>query len=176
MKKFVAVIAVVAVVCVAGAAFAQTRQTRGRNDARRMPPQLQKEFAGEQGHLDQRMPEQRRPDQQNFGRPEGFDGAGCRFGHRGGRLGFTPDMPEEIRAKAVEAAKLRIDLEAVMSAKPLDKAKAVEIFGKIQQTENEVKMWKFENRLNMMEKAKIMRELNKISKPAPKPQAPAPEE
>ena len=168
MKKFVAVIAVVAVVCVAGAAFAQTR---GRNDARRMPPQLQQEFSGEQGHLDQR-----RPDQQNFGRPESFDGAGCRFGHRGGRLGFTPDMPEEIRAKAVEAAKLRIDLEAVMSAKPIDKAKAMEIFGKIQQTENEVKMWKFENRLNMMEKAKIMRELNKISKPAPKTQAPAPEE
>ena len=163
MKKVLAVIAVVAVVCVAGAAFAQTR---GRSDARRMPPQLQQEFVGEQGHLDQRMPEQRRPDQQNFGRPEGFDGAGCRFGHRGGRLGFTPDMPEEIRAKAVEAAKLRIDLEAVMSAKPIDKAKAMEIF----------EMWKFENRLNMMEKAKIMRELNKISKPAPKPQAPAPEE
>ena len=167
MKKVLAVIAVVAVVCVAGAAFAQTH---GRGDARRMPPQLQKEFAGEQGHLDQR-----RPDQQRVGRPENFDGAGCRFGRRGGRLGFTPEMPEEIRAKAVEAAKLRIDLEAALSAKTIDKAKAMEIFGKIQQTENEVKMWKFENRLNMMEKAKIMRELNKISKPAPKTQAPAPE-
>ena len=90
---------------------------------------------------------------------------------------FAPDMPEEIRAKAVEAAKLRIDLEAVFAAKPIDKAKAMEIFGKIQQTENEVKMWKFGKRLEMMEAFRNQRELNSNVPPAPKaPEAPAPEE
>ena len=159
MKKLLAVIAVIVVVCVAGAAFAQTR---GHDENRRMPHQIQQDFSGEHGQRDQR-------------RPEGFDGEGCRFGrgHRPGRLNITPDMPEEIRAKAVEAAKLKIDLEAVMSAKPIDKAKAVEIFGKIQKAENEVETWKFSNMLDRMEKAKITRELDKISKPAPKPKAPA---
>lgn len=90
------------------------------------------------------------------------------FGHRGGRLGFAPDMPEELRAKVVEAAKLRIDLEEVLSRRPVDKAKAMEIFAKVQQAENEVETWKFGNMLERMEKAKIMRELDKISKPAPK--------
>ncbi len=81
MKKVLAVVAVIAVVCVAGAAFAQTR---GNDGMRRMPPQLQKDFSGERGHIDQR--------------PAPFDGEGCGFrgmgrraaGHR--RLGFVPDL------------------------------------------------------------------------------------
>ncbi len=167
MKKVLAVIAVVAVVCVAGAAFAQTR---GHEQARRMPPQLQKEFSGERGHLDQRMPGQR------FGRAEDCDGNRefCGRGHRSGRLGIAPDMPEEIRAKAVEAAKLRIDLEAVLSAKPLDKEKAMEVFSKIQQAENEVRMWRFSKRLERMEAFMTQRELNRNVPPAT--QAPKPEE
>ena len=169
MKKLLAVVAVITVVCAAGAAFAQTR---GRDDSLRMPFQMQQGQQREMGGFGQRMPGR-------FGSPEDFDGEGCRFmgrgfGHRG--LGFAPDMPEEIRTKVVEAAKLRIDLEEVLSRRPVDKAKAMEVFAKVQQAENEIETWRFGNMLERMEKAKIMRELNKISRPAPKTGAPAPAE
>ncbi|MBQ9433101.1 MAG: hypothetical protein IJU26_02690 [Synergistaceae bacterium] len=172
MRKVLAVIAVVAVVCVAGAAFAQTR---GHDQARRMSPQLQKEFSGERGHIDQRMLGQR------FGRPEDCDGGrefcGMGRGHRGGRLEFAPDMPEEIRAQAVEAAKLRIDLSAALSEKSLNKAKAMEIFAKIQQAENEVRTWRFSKSLERMEAFRTQRELNRNVPPAPPaPKGEAPEE
>ena len=87
---------------------------------------------------------------------------------------FAPDMPEEIRAKVVEAAKLKIDLEAALATKPVDKAKAMEIFGKIQQTENEVEVWKFGKKIDMMEAFRTQQELNRKMPPAPKPEAPAP--
>ena len=172
MKKVLAVVAVVCVVFAAGAALAQPRANQ---EGRRVPPQLMKEFDGEKGHLDQRSPEQRfnRPD-----RPEpGRDGENmpCRFGgRRGGRMMFMPDMPEEIRAKAVEAAKLRIDLEAALSTRPIDKAKALEIFAKVQQAENEIEAWKFSKRIDMMEAFRTQRELNRKKFDAPKPEAPAP--
>lgn len=89
---------------------------------------------------------------------------------------FTPDMPEEIRAKAVEAAKLRIDLEAALSTRPVDKAKALEIFAKVQQAENEIEAWKFSKRIDMMEAFRTQRELNRKKFDAPKPEAPAPED
>ncbi len=170
MKKVLAVVAVVCVVFAAGAALAQPRANQ---EGRRVPPQLMKEFDGEKGHLDQRSPEQR------FDRPEfGRNGdMPCRFeGHRPGRMMFTPDMPEEIRAKAVEAAKLRIDLEAALSAKPIDKAKALEIFAKVQKAENEIDAWKFSKRINMMEAFRTQMELNRKKFDAPEAPAPAPED
>ena len=187
MKKVLAVIAVVAVVCAAGAAFAQSR---GRDGARRMPPQLQKEFTGEQGHIDQRQGQQFTGDPNFEGRgPAGmnaapFEGRGrgrCGMGRGRGHRGmmFAPDMPEEIRAKAVDTAKLRIDLEAALAAKPLDKAKAMELFGKIQQAENEVRTWRFSKRLERIEAFRTQQELNRNvppAPPAPKTEAPAPEE
>lgn len=183
MKKVLAVIAVVAVVCAAGAALAQPR---GHDDARRMPPQLQKSFTGEQGHIDQRQAPKFPGDPNFAGRdPAGMNAApfeergrefcGMGRGRGHGRLDFAPDMPEEIRAKAVEAAKLRIDLEAVFSAKTLDKAKAMEIFSKIQQAENEVRTWRFSKRLERMEAFRTQRELNRNvppAPPAPKPETP----
>ncbi len=165
MKKVLAVVAVIAVVCVAGAALAQPR---ARDDARRMPPQLQKSFTGEQGHIDQRQGQQFTGDPNFEGRGRGL----CRMGNgrgngRGyGRLGVAPDMPEELRAKAVEAAKLRIDLEEVCSAKTIDKAKAMELFGKIQQAENEVRTWRFSKRLERMEAFRTQQELNRNVPPA----------
>ena len=187
MKKVLAVIAVVAVVCAAGAALAQPRT---RDGARRMPPQLQKSFTGEQGHIDQRQGQQFTGDP-NFegrgsagmnaapfeGRGRGRCGMGRGRGHRG--MMFAPDMPEEIRAKAVDTAKLRIDLEAVFATKPLDKAKAMELFGKIQQAENEVRTWRFSKRLERIEAFRTQQELNRNvppAPPAPKTEAPAPEE
>ena len=187
MKKVLAVIAVVAVVCAAGAALAQPRT---RDGARRMPPQLQKEFTGEQGHIDQRQGQQFTGDPNFAGRgPAGmnaapFEGRGrgrCGMGRGRGHRGmmFAPDMPEEIRAKAVDTAKLRIDLEAEMSAKTINKAKAMEIFAKVQQAENEIDTWRFSKKLERIEAFRTQQELNRNVPPAPsapKTEAPAPEE
>ena len=64
---------------------------------------------------------------------------------------FSPDMPQEIRAKVVEAEKLRIDLENVLSQKPLNKDKAVELNGQISKLRQEVQAWRFEQKLNRIE-------------------------
>ena len=85
---------------------------------------------------------------------------------------FAPDMPEEIRAIVVEVAKLKIDLHAEMSKKPIDKAKALEIFGKIQKAEQEVEVWKFGQRLERIEAFRKKMELNRNVPPAPKAEAP----
>ena len=178
MKKVLAVIAVVAVVCVAGAALAQPR---AREQGRRMPAQM---MQGE--HVDQRNnpqfpgePEYMGRGRENFGpqrMPGEFGGRGrkCGFGRGKGRMMFAPDMPEEVKAKVVEVAKLRIDLEAALSAKPIDKAKAMEIFAAIQKAENEVEAWKFGKRIDQIEAFRTQRELNSKKFPAPKPEAPAP--
>lgn len=83
--------------------------------------------------------------------PMGF-GPGTR-GPRGGRPGmFAPDMPKEIRAKAVEAAKLRIDLADVLSQRPLDRKRAIELNGQIGKLKQEIRDWRFEQKLNRIEK------------------------
>ena len=111
-------------------------------------------------------------------RGAGFEGRGPR-GPRG--MMFAPDMPEEIKAKAVEAAKLHVDLEAALSAKPVDKAKALEVFTQIQKAEQEIEAWKFAKRIERMEAFRTQQELNRKAAlekdaPAPKPEAPAPAE
>ena len=106
------------------------------------------------------------------GRGRGRCGMGRGRGHRG--MMFAPDMPEEIRAKAVDTAKLRIDLEAEMSAKTINKAKAMEIFAKVQQAENEIDTWRFSKKLERIEAFRTQQELNRKMPPAPKPDAPAP--
>ena len=188
MKKVLAVVAVVCVVFAAGAALAQPRTG---NDGRRVPPQMTKEFNGEKGHIDQRKAPQFPGESFDRGMVRGRmnpamferrepgrdDRMPCRFDGQGrGRRGmmFAPDMPEEIRAKVVEAKKLHIDLEAALSTKPIDKAKALEVFTRIQQVENDVEAWKFGKRLEMMEAFRTQQELNRKNFNAPKPEAPAP--
>ena len=126
-------------------------------------------FCGRNGQMGwQRAPFQPAPDQC-------FNGQG--FGHRGGPRqgrGFAPafgeqrwqgsrgadfahhaqffnNMPQEIRAKVVEAEKLRIDLEDVLSQKPLNKDKAIELNGQISKLRQEVQAWRFEQKLNRIE-------------------------
>ena len=60
-------------------------------------------------------------------------------------------MPQEIRAKAVEAAKLRIDLENVLSQKPLNREKAIELNEQIGKLKQEIKAWRFEQKLDRIE-------------------------
>lgn len=160
MKKFAAVLLVVCVVCAAGAAFAQPK----RNDMpqRREAPQFQpRNF--DYAPCPCRGAERGRNFQPQPRGPRGFQG-------RENRPMFAPDMPKEIRAKAVELAKLRIDLEEALSSEPMDKAKALEIHAKIQSVENEIEAWRFSRKLERVEAMKKQRELNKKFRPAPKPE------
>ena len=142
MKKLLAVVLTVCVIFGAGAAFAQGRRSVRNFDGQR--------------------------DMSNMNRPD-FDGRDrnferCGFEGRGFMRGnFTPDMPKEIREKAVELAKLRVDLEEAMTSNPINKSKALETFKKIQLIENEIDTWKFEKRLDFMEKMKEARK-NRIQK------------
>ena len=169
MKKILAVIAVVCVVCVAGSAFAQqSGERKQRFDQRR-----ESQFA-------QNMPQPGQFRPCDCGRFEGREPRGAEFEGREPReprgMMFAPDMPEEIKAKVVEAAKLHIDLDAVLSAKPVDRAKALDVFTQIQKAQQEIEAWKFAKRLERMEAFRIQQELNRKAAvkdaPAPKPEAP----
>ncbi|MBQ7262728.1 MAG: hypothetical protein IJR14_03295 [Synergistaceae bacterium] len=67
-------------------------------------------------------------------------------------------MPDEVRAKAVEAGKLMIDLDDVLSRATLDRAKAVEIHGKIADLRREIDAWRFARKLDLIAKARAERE------------------
>ena len=77
------------------------------------------------------------------------------------RLHVSPDMPDDIRAKVVEAAKLRIDLEDVLSRNPLDRARAVELHGKIAKLDQEAAAWRFNKKLDRIEEARKRHELKR---------------
>lgn len=69
------------------------------------------------------------------------------FGHKI----FTPDMPKEIREKAAELAKLKIDLEEAMTSRPINKEKALDVHAKIQKVKQEIETWRFTRRLERIE-------------------------
>ena len=83
-----------------------------------------------------------------FGAQEWRATRGADFAHH---AQFFNEMPQEVRAKSVEAAKLRIDLEDVLSQKPLNQEKALELNGKISKLEQEIRAWRFEQKLNRIE-------------------------
>lgn len=64
---------------------------------------------------------------------------------------FFNEMPQEIRDKEVEAQKLRIDLGNVLCKKPLDREKAVELEGQIGKLRQDIRAWRFEQKLNRIE-------------------------
>ena len=159
MKKIIAVVSLICVVCVAGTALAQPKGLENL-DRRNFQPQQQM-----QRDFQCRCECRRDFDRRNF------DG---KFDAKP-PMRFSPNMPKEIKAKAVELAKLRIDLEAALSENPVNKTAALEAFEKIQKLEKEIELWKFEQKLNRMEEFKKQRELNRKMPPAPKAPAPAPE-
>lgn len=150
MKKILAVVLTVCVIFGAGAAFAQGH---GYGYGQNMPHM----YMNRPGGFSNCLSEDRNFD----GRGRNFER--CGFDGRGSRGNFTPDMPKEIREKAVELAKLRVDLEEAMTSNPINKSKALETFKKIQLIENEIDTWKFEKRLDFMEKMKEARK-NRIQK------------
>lgn len=90
----------------------------------------------------------------NAGRMPQFGELGCRRHEPV----FTPDMTDEIRAKVVEAEKLRIDLEAELAVKKIDKEKALALFSQLQKAEQEIEVWKFNRKLEMIDKHHEMME------------------
>ena len=159
MKKVLVAVLTVCVVLAAAAAFAQPEAGQIRE------------------HRNQQM-----MNHPGVGQPRAFEGQGkaprpCpEFGGRCGRgqRTFAPDMPPEIREKAAELAKLRVDLEEALTSKPVNKAKALDVHAKMQKLENEIDTWRFEQKLERMEDFRKQRELNKKippAKPMPKEEA-----
>lgn len=160
IKKVIAAVLVIASLAAAGAAFAAERAEREN-----APKNNYKQFRpcwGQRGAC-------------GFGFCEPFAGKklGDRFRFKGSGAfrskdpsRFAPDMPNEIREKTAEAAKLRIDLENVMTKRPLDREKAAEIYAKIAGIESEIKIWRFSKKLDGIEKfEKARREkIEKIEK------------
>ncbi len=126
IKKVSAVLLAVCVMC-AGAAFAQPRM-----------PMHGPEFPPHEGpHEEFNHP--------MHCRPEGFRGH-----HR--HVRFAPNMPQEIRDKVVELEKLKIDLDEALTKRPINKAKAIEVHAKMQAVRNDLAAWRFERKLERLEK------------------------
>ena len=159
MKKVLAVISVVCVMCIAGTALAQNGNVRRehRNQQMMNHPEISRDVRGFEGRgpAGMRMPgsegrrDDFRPDFCGKRMPRGFEGHGPIF---------LPDMPKEIREKAVEVAKLRVDLEEALTSRPLNKEKALEAFHMIQKAEQEIEAWKFTKKLERIEEMQKVRE------------------
>lgn len=148
MKKVLAV-AAVCIMCVAGTALARTSAD---NPARMMPRQrMEQEMPGRMmppQRADRRMPAVNECPNM----PAGHEAPMPRRNQFGNHKGtFTPDMPKEIREKAAELAKLRIDLEEAMTSRPLNKEKALEVHKKMQGVKQEIETWRFTQKLERME-------------------------
>lgn len=127
MKKVLALAAVLCVVCLAGTALAKSADNRKHH--RPAPQRVERPMQPGKLLPCRPMPGNRR----NF------------------RPVFTPDMPREIREKAAELAKLRIDLEEAMTSRPLNKQKALDVHAKIQKVKMELDSWRFAKRLERLE-------------------------
>ena len=175
-KKSVIAVLVIGTLSVAGMAFANPgkgqagpmgpfggpRQMRAQQwNGKNLPPAHPAGpgtpcFCGQRGPRGFQPPQGHRFNGQGFGHKKG-PAFGQREGHgpRGDKFHqhgmFSPDMPQEIRAKVVEAAKLHIDLEDILSQKPLNKGKAVELNGQIGKLRQEIQAWRFEQKLDRIE-------------------------
>ena len=76
-------------------------------------------------------------------------------------MGYSPDMPDDVRAKVTEMKKLRVDLEDVLSRRELDKEKAAEIHKKFAELAQEVEAWRFGRRLEKIEERRAQQKLNR---------------
>lgn len=157
-KKVLAVSLALCVMFAASSAIAQPR--RPMPPMPPMPPHEAYEYCGYGPHCWEGWNHQ---PPQGFGRPERFGRRDFRpeFGPHEFNGRFDPEMPKEIRAIAVEVAKLKIDLDEALHANPMDKAKAFEIHDKIMKLEQDVERWKFVQRVDRIEAFRKQRELNR---------------
>lgn len=88
-------------------------------------------------------------------------------GMDGMRGRYASNMPEDIRAKANELAKLRIDLRDALSRSPIDRAAATRLHDRAMQLEQEIETWFFGERMNRIEEFRRQQERNRSAAPTP---------
>ena len=91
----------------------------------------------------------------------------CIGGMDGMRDRYASNMPEDIRAKANELAKLRIDLRDTLSRSPIDRAAATRLHDRAMQLEQEIETWFFGERMNRIEEFRRQQEQNRSAAPTP---------
>lgn len=91
----------------------------------------------------------------------------CIGGMDGMRGRYASNMPEDIRAKANELAKLRIDLRDALSRSPIDRAAATRLHDRAMQLEQEIETWFFGERMNRIEEFRRQQERNRSAAPTP---------
>ena len=72
----------------------------------------------------------------------------------GGRMGMwaSVEIPQEIRDKQTEMAKLSLEMRNEMGKKPIDRTKIEELYKKRVELRNELSGWRFQQKLNLIEK------------------------
>lgn len=91
----------------------------------------------------------------------------CR-GRNGGwdaRRGRVMDLPQELQEKAKTLEKLRIDLDYALASTPIDRTKALELYGQIQKLRDEIQTAAFTKRMDLIEEAAAQRRPNGTVKP-----------
>lgn len=152
MKKVLALLTVVCVICIAGTALASVKS----DDVKRPVPHRMERPMPPRGHEAPMSP--RKAHRMS---PK----------HRKGHPNFTPDMPQEIREKSAELAKLRVDLEEAMTRRPLNKEKALEVHAKMQKVRQEIEAWRFAKKLDRIEaRQKGHEDLRHRIPPEPEPE------
>ena len=75
------------------------------------------------------------------------------FGNSG-RMGMwaSVEIPQEIKDKQTEMAKLSLEMRNEMGKKPIDRTKIEDLYKKRVELRNELSGWRFQQKLNMIEK------------------------
>lgn len=176
MKKVVIAVLVVGLLSIAGTAMAKNnRGQKGVFPPNGACPQTYREggpaWAGECPVFSGRNG-MHRPGHGRGHQVHGRNGRGYRGHGWDGRMGWNAvDMPEALRAKAVEMEKLHVDLRDVLSRTPIDRDKALELHGKIVQIHQEIGAWRFAQRLEAIDSFRRQQELNRAVPPG-QPAAP----
>jgi hypothetical protein len=71
-----------------------------------------------------------------------------------GRMGMwaSVEIPQEIKDKQTEMGKLSLEMRNEMGKKPIDRTKIEELYKKRVELRNELSGWRFQQKLNMIEK------------------------
>ena len=95
----------------------------------------------------------------SFGNNRGPAGNQQMMGRRGnfgngGRMGMwaSVEIPQEIKDKQTEMAKLSLEMRNEMGKKPIDRTRIEELYKKRVELRNELSGWRMQQRLDMIEK------------------------
>ena len=187
MKKLLAIVTVVVVLGVAGVAVAEHREWERRGEVRFCPcamgPRLERGARDDGWRSEPRMDRRDGRDWDRNGPCRGPRMMEGRWGRHGGMMHrgegwrsegmmMRPEMgrrmeqmwknvPDDIRAKMVDLAKLRIDMRDALTRDPVDRAKATEVHAKMATLMQDIGTWRFNQRLDRIEQRQKQMELNR---------------